>query len=315
MTTPQDGTNEDGVPVYAHAAMLVLVSIWAVNFSVAKLALQWIPPLAFNALRFPLAAAVVLVALRGRARVLLPEPGDRLRILGLGILGNVVYQLCFIFGLANTRAGIASVLLAGTPIMTALLSAAAGHERVALRAWLGVGIAAAGILLVVSGSASGPPGESPLLGSLLLLGATVTWAVYSVGGRNLIRKYGAIPVTAWTLTIGTGFIVLIGLPDVLALDLGGLPLPAWLAVAYAGAMSIGVAYTLWSYGVRQLGNTRTGVYSNLVPVLALAVAWVWLGEQPSGQQILGAGIIIGGISLTQAAARVRIPLLGRAAPP
>ncbi|MCI0435484.1 MAG: DMT family transporter [Gemmatimonadetes bacterium] len=299
----------------AHIAMLVLVTIWGVNFSVAKEALATIPPLAFNALRFPLAAAVVLVALGRGSGVRLPERGDLARILALGILGNIIYQLCFIYGLANTRAGIASVLLAGTPIMTALLSAARGHERVTGRMWLGVVTAAAGIIFVLRGSGPGEPGENVLYGNLLMVGATMAWAVYTVGSRGMIHKYGAVPVTAWTLSAGTIGIMLLGLPATLVLELRAIPLRAWIAIFYAGAFSIGVAYTLWSYSVRQLGNTRTGVYSNLVPVLALAVAWAWLGERPSRLQLVGAAIIIAGITLAQAVERRAMAIAGRALPP
>ena len=72
-----------------------------------------------------------------------------------------------------------------------------------------------------------------------------------------------------------------------------------IGVAYAGAFSIGVAYLIWYYGVRQLGNTRTAVFSNLVPVVALAAAWIHLGEVPHLSQVAGAAVIIGGVTLAQ----------------
>ena len=67
----------------------------------------------------------------------------------------------------------------------------------------------------------------------------------------------------------------------------------------SGALSIGVAYLIWYYGVGIIGNTRTATYSNLVPVVALAAAWLHLGEVPSAGQIAGAGVILAGISLAQ----------------
>ncbi|MGH7507094.1 MAG: DMT family transporter, partial [Longimicrobiales bacterium] len=133
----------------ASAALLMMVIIWAVNFAVAKRALDLIAPLAFNALRFPLAALVVLFALRMRGPVPLPERRDVWKVLALGVLGNVLYQQFFVFGLANTRAGVASVLLAGTPIATTLLSALLGHERIRPLVWAGVLASFAGIVLVV----------------------------------------------------------------------------------------------------------------------------------------------------------------------
>lgn len=290
-------------PIRASLALLAMVVIWAVNFSVAKRALSSLSPLAFNALRFPLAAAVLYVALRRRGPIRTPDRADLWKLVGLGILGNGVYQLCFIYGLANTRAGTASVLLAGTPIVTALLSALAGHEKVSRATWLGVIATFVGITLVIGSTAGADAveGGDRILGDVLMLAATVTWAVYTVASRNLIRRYGAVAVTAWTLWFGTALVVLIGVGDVVATDLSRIPGETWFAVAYAGGLSIGLAYMFWAYGVRQLGNTRTATYSNLVPALALVVAWVWLGEVPSPRQALGAGIIIAGVTAVQIA--------------
>jgi drug/metabolite transporter (DMT)-like permease len=301
MTTVTPGRSPRDVKAKAVAtnlSLLLMVVIWAVNFSVAKLGLNALSPLAFNALRFPLAALVVLTALRIRGPLPLPLPRHRLRLVLLGLLGNVLYQQFFIFGLDRTRAGTASLLLAGTPMLTALLSAAVGHERVGWRSWVGAAATIAGMTLIV-GSVAGA-GDSTIGGDLLMILASVAWAVYTVGSRPLVEHYGAIPVTAWTLCIGATGVVLVGLPDVARTDLAALPVGAWLSVVYAGAMSIGVAYLIWYHGVQQIGNTRTAVYSNLVPVVALAVAWAWLGETPSLRQVIGALVIIGGVTLAQA---------------
>ncbi|MBT8337561.1 MAG: DMT family transporter, partial [Gemmatimonadetes bacterium] len=75
----------------------------------------------------------------------------------------------------------------------------------------------------------------------------------------------------------------------------------WGTVLYAGVLSISVAYVLWNRGVRRLGNARTAVYSNLVPVVALLAAWVGLGERPTGLQVLGAAVILAGLRWTRSA--------------
>ena len=292
---------EAGAPVRsAYGALLLMVFIWGINFPVAKSALSEFSPLAFNALRFPLAALVVLIALRRGRGFLWPAPGDRWRVFALGMLGNVFYQQFFIFGLALTRAGTASLLLAATPILTALLSAGLGHERVGARTWIGVVATFAGIGLVVlfGGDDSGEGGAS-LVGDLLMIGASVSWAVYTVGSRSLIERYGPVQFTAWTLWTGAVGLTLIGLPAVLRTDLSAISAGAWFGVVYAGALSIGLAYLIWYYGVRQIGNTRTAAFSNLVPVVALLAAWLQLGEVPTGGQLLGAAVILGGLTLAQ----------------
>lgn len=296
-TQPQQGQRKTSAR--AHAALLLMVLIWGINFPIAKAALSQLDPLAFNALRFPLAALVVFIAIRIGGTFVWPAPGERLRIIGLGILGNICYQQFFIFGLERTRAGTASVLLAGTPVLTALLSAALGHEKVGLRTWIGVVATVAGIAMVVAfGGHAG--GESTLLGDALMIGATCSWALYTVGSRQYIDRYGSVQFTAWTLWIGAIGLCAIGIPSVLRTDLAAVTPGAWAGVVYAGALSIGLAYLIWYYGVRQIGNTRTSAYSNLVPVVALIASWAALGEVPRAGQVLGAAVIIGGISLAQA---------------
>lgn len=276
-----------------------MVFIWGINFPIAKAALGEMSPLAFNALRFPCAAVVVLIALMGRGMIW-PARGDRLRVLALGILANVIYQNFFIFGLAETRAGTASLLLAGTPILTALLSAAVGHERLEPRTWVGVLFTFVGIALVVLLGGTTQEGQSTILGDIFMIGASLSWAAYTVASRPFIARYGAIQFTAWALWIGTAGLCVIGAPDVARLDFGSVSAGAWGGVLYAGAISIGLAYLIWSYGVGQIGNTRTATYSNMVPVVALLAAWVQLGEVPTLGQVVGAAVILGGITLAQA---------------
>jgi drug/metabolite transporter (DMT)-like permease len=282
-------------------ALLAMVVIWALNFPLAKDALSDVPPLAFNALRFPLAAVVLFVALRSRGPLSLPRSEDIGKVLALGVLGNMIYQCFFIYGLAYSRAGTASILLAGTPIVTALFTVVLGQEEVPRRTWLGVLATFLGIGVVVFSGAAPTPGaaQDTVIGNVLLLGAVCCWAAYTVGSRPLVQRYGSMPTTAWMLWTGTAGIVLLGIPDLLTLDFALVPLLTWLVVAYAGALSVAVAYLIWHYGVRQIGNTRTAVYSNLVPVLALAFAWLTIGEIPTAGQVAGATVIIGGVTLAQ----------------
>lgn len=297
--------------------LLVLALIWGINFSVIKRVLVELDPLAFNALRFPLAALLLYLLLRltrGAGALDLPEREDVPRIVALGLLGHLMYQLLFIVGMDLTTAGNAALLLATTPVWTVLLSFAAGHERPPPAVWTGIAVTVAGMVLVVLG---GPepanelrrpqaPAAPRLAGDLLMLAASMSWAVYTVGGRTLVRRYGPLPVTAWTLWIATPLLVLAGLPWLgggAVADLSGV---GWAGLLYAGGLGISVAYLLWYRGVQRLGSSRTAVYSNLVPVVALAVAWLWLGEVPTPLQATGAVVVLGGLTLTRARRRTAL---------
>jgi drug/metabolite transporter (DMT)-like permease len=93
--------------------------------------------------------------------------------------------------------------------------------------------------------------------------------------------------------------MIIGTPELTRVNPAVLTPGIWATVVYAGVLSISVAYVLWNRGVRRIGNARTAVYSNLVPVVALLTAWAWLGERPSTLQVLGAAIILAGLRWTR----------------
>jgi drug/metabolite transporter (DMT)-like permease len=283
----------------AHAALLLMVLIWGINFPIAKAALATFTPLAFNAIRYPMAGLVVLVALLMKGGIAWPRREHRVRVIGLAVLGNVIYQLFFIYGLARTRAGTASVLLAGTPIITALLSSRIGHEKLRRATWIGAAATFSGVLIVVLASSRDGGQQGSLTGDLLMLAASAAWALYTVLSKSLIERYGTLQFTAWTLWIATLCLCIIGMPDLLDTDFARVGLAAWIGLIYSGALSIGVAYIIWYYGVGLIGNTRTSTYSNLVPVVALGAAWVYLGEVPRLGQVAGAAVIIGGLTLAQ----------------
>jgi drug/metabolite transporter (DMT)-like permease len=274
--------------------------IWGVNFPVIKASLVELSPLAFNALRFPLAASTVLVLLRVRGGVSWTRREDWGRVVALGILGNIVYQAFFIFGVDATFAGNAAILLATTPLWTLALSTLRGHESPGRLVWIGILTALGGMVLVVTGGEQELGfGTGTFRGDLLIIGAAVVWSAYTVGSRRLVEKYGPLHVTAWTLWIGSAGLVLLGVPSLLETPFRAVSPLAWVGVAYAGILAIGLAYLLWYRGVERIGNSRTAVYSNLTPVIALVVAWAWLGETPLLLQVLGAAVVLVGLALAR----------------
>lgn len=284
----------------ARLAILGVVVIWAANFTVIKAGLSAFEPAAFNALRFPLASATLLAFLAARGRRPRFEPRDRWAILGLGVLGHVAYQPLFIGGLDRTLVGNSSLILATSPVFVGLLSVAVGHERLDRRAWVGIAVAFAGIGTVTAGGARALGfGRSTLGGDLLTLAAAAVWATYTVASAPYVRRYGALAMTAVTMWIGTAGLVLVGIPALARTEWSAIPSSAWAALAFAGIFGIGVAYLLWYTSVNAIGSTRTALFSNLVPVGAILVAWPALGERPTAIQAVGAALILGGVTLAR----------------
>jgi drug/metabolite transporter (DMT)-like permease len=283
---------------WTETALSMMVLVWGVNFAVVKHALASFQPLAFNALRFVIASVLVLAVLRAQGQVSLPERRDVPRVVALGLLGNVIYQMCFILGLDRSAAGHAALILALTPIMTAFLSMLTGHERPGPRTWGGASLSILGIGLV-SGASFRVEGSEALVGDAILVTACVAWAVYTVGARPIVRRYGSVRTTAWTLWIGAAGLVALGIPSLLRQDWGVVGPAAWGGLVFSATFAIGLAYLIWYRGVERIGNTRTAIFSNLTPVVALFAGVVLLNEEPSALALVGAALTLGGVMIVR----------------
>jgi drug/metabolite transporter (DMT)-like permease len=286
----------------ADGFLLLTVIFWSINFSMVKFALVELSPLAFNGLRMFLAAGLMLI--------LAPMLGNSLkfqrhhlgRLILLGVLGNTAYQLCFIFGIARTSADNAALILATVPVWVALIGTIAGTEKVTTGGWLGVGLSLAGIGLIILGGQRQVQlhfGGASLLGDGLILGATLCWSLYTLISRRMLRDYSSIAVTTFSTVVGVIPLLLLAIPPLVQLDWTTISITAWGALIFSGIFGITLAYFFWNYGVSRLGSTRTSLYSNLTPPLALLVAWLLLGETLTLVQIGGGLLALGGVALAR----------------
>jgi drug/metabolite transporter (DMT)-like permease len=279
--------------------LLLMALIWGSNFTAIKYSLEDLLPLSFNALRFTIASIVMLIVALLTRNGFRVAPGDRMKLFALGLLGNTFYQSLFITGMAHTRAGNAALILATTPLFTAILGRIRKHEYFTTRGVGGLLLAFAGIvMIVISGRGEVSIGET-VLGDSLLLATTVCWSLYTVGSRQLVHKYGSMKATTVMITSGTPLLLLVCAPSLLRQDWSRVRPIAWAGVVYSGLFAIALAYLIWSYGVRRIGSTRTAIYSNITPIVALLVAWLALGERPTLGQLAGAIVIFAGIYLVR----------------
>jgi drug/metabolite transporter (DMT)-like permease len=279
--------------------LLLMTIIWGANFTAIKYSLEDLLPLSFNAIRFTTASiAMLIVALASRDTFKIAR-GDARKLFALGLLGNTVYQSLFITGMSYTRAGTAALILATTPLFTAILGRARKHEYFTARGVTGLLLAFAGIVMIITGGQKEVSLRDSILGDSLLLATTICWSVYTVGSRNLIHKYGSMKTTIVMMTSGTPLLLLVCASSLLKQDWSQVRPVAWAGVIGSGLFAIALAYIIWNHGVRKIGSTRTAVYSNITPIVAVLVAWLVLGEAPAIGQIAGAIVIFAGIYLVR----------------
>jgi drug/metabolite transporter (DMT)-like permease len=283
------------------AGLVLMAVIWGVNYSVVKAGLASMAPLVFNGARMLLATVVLFAIALFLREAKWPDRRDVGRLLWLGLLGNGLYQLLFIFGLARTRAGVAALIVAAGPAWIAIMSRLLGRERVPRAGWVGIGLQLVGVACVVGSTQGFEGGGEVMLGAALIALGSIAWGLFSVLLQPYTQRAHPLHLSAITMASGTGVMLLVAVPGMLTLDWTTLSVGAWGAVVYAGIGALVIAYLLFYRGVRVLGPTRTALYSNLQPVFALAVAWIMLHETPTGWQLVGAGFIMAGLLLSRLA--------------
>lgn len=284
----------------AEGAVVLMALIWGINYSVIKYGTSAMQPVAFNGVRVAMAAlALLLIAIAWGGAP--PARRDVLALLALGVLGNGIYQILFAEGIARTRAGEAALVVGGSPALIALLGRAAGVETTTRRGVIGIGLSIFGVALIVLARANvgtGPHGGS-LLGDLLVLIGSICWAVYTILLVPYTKRLGGLWVVALSMLGGSVVLLAVGARAIAAVDWPAVSPGVWGSMLYGGLAGLVFAYILWYRGVKVLGPTRTALFANLQPFIALMFAWATLGETPTAWQVTGAATIVGGVLLTR----------------
>jgi drug/metabolite transporter (DMT)-like permease len=279
--------------------LFMMAMIWGVNFVVVKYATRIFNPVAFTGLRVGTAAVFLLAVAFARGKFNLARR-DVIGLLLLGILGNGLYQLFFVHGVARTRAGNAALIVGAAPAFIALAARFRGLERIKKMTAIGIALSVLGVGLVIVGSARLHTGETTLLGSVLVFFGVLCWTGFTVLLQPYTKRIPVDKLSAITMVGGGVPLLIASGPALAATDWSKVGYGGWLALLYSSVISMGVAYYFWYRGLRVLGPTRTAVYSNLQPIIALLVAWAILGENPTLFQGVGAATIIAGVFLTRA---------------
>ncbi len=262
---------------------------------IAKATLNAIGPLSTALLRFAGASAALLLFERLRPRRERMAREDIPKILWLGFLVIPVNQGFFLFGLTESTASHAALLYALTPLVVFLLARRFLREGNSGAKLIGIVAAFLGVALILADR--GLARElSVMRGDLLMLVAVLSWALYTIGSKDLLKRYDPMTLTAWVLIAGT----VMSLPA--ALIPGAIPplrtltLPVWGGIAYLAVGTSVIAYPLWLYALRQLEASKVAITTNAQPVLTSVLSWLIFGERFGPAFFVGAALILLGVS-------------------
>ena len=290
MTDPSQRTRSRDLGA---AALILLALIWGYNWVVMKIGLRYAEPFAFAALRTFLGALGLFVLLLVLRRSLRPQAVGYTILIGL--LQTTGFVGLLMWALQSGGAGKTSVLTYTMPFWLLLLAWAFLGERLRGTQWAAVGVALAGLLLVLS-----PWRLTGVFSSLLAVAAGLSWAASAVVVKTLQRRrqVDLLSLTTWQMLFGS-------LPLVLIAALTWHSGPQWTAtfvwtLAYNVVLGNALAWHLWLYALRRLSAGAAGLGTLFTPVIGVAAACLQLGERPAPSEAAGMALIIGALTLLAA---------------
>ncbi len=272
-------------------AVLTSLILWASSFAAIEIGLKSYTPGHLALLRFA-TATVGLLIYALVTRMPLPARQDIPAFALLGFIGFTVYHIAQNSGQQSVSAGAASFINAAAPIFTALLAVTFLRERLNKWGWLGIGISFVGVVLVSINTEGGLYFEP---GAVLILGSAMASSLYFVLQKPFLAKYTGLQLTTYTMLAGTLFL-LVYLPGIIE-EIQTASLDATLTVGYLGIFPTALAYVLWSYALSRASVSTVTSGLNLLPVITLVIAWLWIGEIPQALAIVGGVLTLAGVIL------------------
>lgn len=282
----------------AHLAVLAANLLFGINFSMVKV----LTPALMSSYALNVVRIVISVGLFWGLYLLRPSQAgidrkDVPRFLLCAVTGVAINQILFIKGLSLTSTIHGSLLILGTPIFITAAAAWLLHERFGLHKALGLALGIAGAAVLVLSRQGGHSGTDVMLGDVLVIINSISYALYFVWVKPLMLKYPPVHVIRWVFTLGMLFILPFGAADYLAMSFAGFPAQGWVALAFVVIGGTFLPYLLNMYGLKYLGPGTTGSYIYTQPFFAALIGVLFLQERFGWPQLLAGACIAGGVLL------------------
>jgi drug/metabolite transporter (DMT)-like permease len=276
----------------------VVVFLWGSSFALLKLGLEEISPMNLAFLRFLLVLPFFIAFTYFKDKQAFEKSilKDWKILLALGLTGITLSNTFQNVGLQFTTASNSSLIISADPIFIALLDHFYLKEKMTRKRVFGIILAFSGIILIMKPSrlTFNPMG---VVGDLLCLGASFSWALYSVVGKKVVAKYGAQRVTMFSMIFGTLFLF----PITLVFEKPALPTTLWLwfLLLILSLLCSGVAYLFWFKALEDISPTKAGIFLFFLPIISVSVAYLLLHETLDIYFTAGTLFVILGVAVTE----------------
>ncbi|MFP3928252.1 MAG: DMT family transporter [Desulfobacteraceae bacterium] len=283
--------------------LLMTAFFWGGTFVAGRVVSGEVGPFSAAFLRFATASLFLIpLALSSGQGLKRLTPGRWAGLLVLGMTGVFSYNVFFFKGLQLIEAGRASLIIANNPVFITLFSALIFRERLSLLGASGIVLSVAGAAVVITRgdpAAALSGGLGP--GELYIFFCVLSWVAYSLVGKTVMADLSPLAAVAWAAFIGAAALAVPAGVEGLFSELPSFSLWSWIGIIYLGVFGTVLGFVWYYQGIREIGPTRAGQFINFVPVSAVFLAYLILGESISLSLVLGGALVLCGITLTNKA--------------
>lgn len=288
-----------------YLGLIITCAFWGTSFAVAKIGLYQLSPVNLVILRFILASVMfggmVLLLKRDAWRI---DWKDIPLFIWLGFIGVAAYFVVQYYCLLYNTTVNTSLIIGTSPIITGFLAARFGGEQVSRRHFLGMGVAFAGLVFLVTKGDFNLDLWSALGANLLVLLNACMWSLFTLSGKRVLVKYDPFVVVAYLSIIGTMLMLPLAVirtpltEPTLVRQFGSITLLTWGTAAYLALTCSVIGYFFWYRGVQRLGAAKTAMFNYVNPLVALLTSLILFDEGINGFVLLGGALVLTGVYLT-----------------
>lgn len=273
---------------------------WGGTFVSGRLLAGHVSPFSAAFLRFVIAAVILLIVLYRKnpgfpcvpRRLLLP-------IFCLSLTGVFSYNILFFWGLHSTDASRASVIIASNPIFIAVFASLLFREKLGLVKSLGVPVSVVGAVIAISrGDLAGLLGGALSWGDLMIFGCVFSWVAFSLIGKKVIAQISPLAAITYASTAGALLLLFPAIMDGVFENIFNYSFHDWGNILFFGIFATALGFVWYYEGIEYIGATRAGLFINLVPISAILMAFIILGEPLSASLLIGTVLVLSGVYLT-----------------
>ena len=281
----------------AHISLFAAQVIYALNYSIAKdLMPLYIKPLGLVMMRIS-GALLLFWALSLFSKKESLEKGDLKKMMILALFGVAINQGFFIYGLSLTKPINSAIIMVSNPIAVMLFTIFIFKERFTLFKLTGLafGVIGALTLLLFKAQGSFAIGSETIVGDMMTLINSLSWAVFVVMAKPYMQKYQTVTVMKWIFLFGFIYMCPFGLPDLLDVQWSLLSSHTLFAMAFVVVATTFLAYLLNTYALKALSSSVVSMYIYLQPFLATSIAIILGKDELTTIKIVSASLIISGV--------------------